>query len=302
MIGVFNSYVVGVASVLSGDIEAIPLGRDRWVYLKAVKIRLYTEYVLGDSYHIPCSCTCQPGVLALTEVLACLADIRACVLTAYHLTVYIRLGLVDIGSLLSECRSDLGIVLECLVAFACISSSADYPSVVVCEYTCVLLISAGVCGDLTVLDIVLGECRVVEYETELGVKSFVDSSKGLHICALLLAYLGHDSKALRLDEYLTLFALLGAHLLAVSVISSEEPAAVPCGLHNVLLHLVDLSLRSSSFVVLAKMLEYRNVVRTCVCEQCSYHYGLSYLGVAALSSELGVGICLEALARSIRIA
>ena len=56
---------------------------------------------------------------------------------------------------LVECRSYLAVILERLVASACICLCTDYPSIVVCEDTGILLISAWVCGYLTILDIIL---------------------------------------------------------------------------------------------------------------------------------------------------
>ena len=62
---------------------------------------------------------------------------------------------MKIRYLLVECRSYLAVILKCLVASACICFCTDYPSVVVCEDTGILLISAWVCGYLTILDIIL---------------------------------------------------------------------------------------------------------------------------------------------------
>ena len=50
------------------------------------------------------------------------------------------------------------------------------------------------------------------------------------------------------------------------------------------------------------MLEYSNIVRAGVGEERSYHYRLSYLRVAALSSKLRVGVSLEAFAGSVGVA
>ena len=115
---------------------------------------------------------------------------------------------MDIGSLLSESGSDLAVILESLVAAASVSLSADDPSVVVCEDTSVLLVSAGICGDLTVLDLVLCECRVVENETELAVEVLVNGVESLDVSALILTDLGHNCKALGFDEDLAFLALL----------------------------------------------------------------------------------------------
>ena len=81
---------------------------------------------------------------------------------------------MDIRCLLCECRSYLAVILKCLVTASYVSLCADDPCIVVCEDTCVLLVSAGICGDLAVLYIVLCECRIIENETVLAVEVLVD--------------------------------------------------------------------------------------------------------------------------------
>ena len=302
-----------VARILDGDVvdctaeltnrrEAVPLRRDRRIYLQAVEVGHDTENVLGDGYHVPCSGTGQPGVLALTEVLAGTSDVGAGILAADHLAVNIRLGLMDIAGLLGKGRCDFGVVLECEVALSCVSSCTDDPCIVVREDTGVLLVAARVGGNLTVLDVVLGVCGIVEHKAELRVESLVDCGEGLYIGALLLAHVGHDGEALRLDEDLAFLAILGAHLLAVGVVCTKEPVTVPCGIHDGLLHGVDGVLRSLCLIVLAEVLENCNIVRTGVGEEGCNHDGLGNLGVAALCSELRVRVGLEALARRVGVA
>ena len=60
VIRVLNGDVIGVAAELSGDVEAVPCRRNGRIDLQTIKVRLYTQNVLGDSYQVPCSCTCQP--------------------------------------------------------------------------------------------------------------------------------------------------------------------------------------------------------------------------------------------------
>ena len=88
VVRILDRDLVCVASELTCSREAVPSRRDGRIYSQAVKLRLNAEDVLGDSYHVPSSRTCEPGVLALTEVLS--------VLTADHLTVNVRLCLMDI--------------------------------------------------------------------------------------------------------------------------------------------------------------------------------------------------------------
>ena len=109
-----------------------------------------------------------------------------------------------------------------------VSSSTDDPCIVMCEYSGILLVSAWVCRNLTILDVILCECWVVEYKSVLCIESLVDRSKSLLVAALILADVRHDSKSLWLDEDLAFLALLRSHLLTICIVSSEEPVAVPC--------------------------------------------------------------------------
>lgn len=60
VVRVLDSDVVCSTAELTNSSEAVPLSRDRRIYLQTVEIRLYAEDILGDSYHIPCSGTCEP--------------------------------------------------------------------------------------------------------------------------------------------------------------------------------------------------------------------------------------------------
>lgn len=60
MIRVLDSDLVLSTAELADCCEAVPCSRNRRINLQAVEIRLYTENVLGNSYHVPCSCTCEP--------------------------------------------------------------------------------------------------------------------------------------------------------------------------------------------------------------------------------------------------
>ena len=76
------------------------------------------------------------------------------------------------------------------------------------EDTCVFLVTAGICGDLAVLDVVVSECRVVKNKTVFRDKILVYAVKGLNIVALVLAKTCENAPTLRLDEYLALFTLV----------------------------------------------------------------------------------------------
>ena len=121
---------------------------------------------------------------------------------------------MKIRNLLVECRSYLAVILKCLVASACICFCADYPSIVVCEDTSVLLISARICGYLTILDIILCLCRVVKQQTILCIEVLVDRLKCLDVRDLVLASLRHNCESLWLDENIHLYTFIRTHFYA----------------------------------------------------------------------------------------
>ena len=69
----------------------------------------------------------------------------------------------------------------------------------------------------------------------------------------LFADTGHDAHALRLDENLSLFALLAADRLTEGVICAAEPLAVPAGIQHSFLHLFHMGEGGFRFFNQAKM-------------------------------------------------
>ena len=223
-----------------------------------------------------------------------------CILTCNHLRIYIRLGAVQVGVLLfTICRSDLAVVFECLVAVTNKCLCTDDPCVVVAEDTSIFLIAARISRNFTVLDVVLGECRLVQNQTVCRIQILVYALQSLQVCAGLLAAAAHNSKALRFDEDLALFALVRAHLLAEVIIRTQEPFAVPAVIHDVLLHLVDGSLCLCSTSLVALLLAHSHIFRTSVSEQRSNHHRLCNLGILILA-VLRRSRGLEGFARLVR--
>ena len=218
MVRVLNGDIVGRAAEQTGNGEAVPLVRNGGIDHQTVVLRLYAEDILRDGNEVPCRRTCKPAVLCLAVTL--------CVLACDHLSVNIRLGAVQVGSVLTESGSDLAVIFERLVAVTYRRLCADDPRVVVAEYARVLLVAAGVSGDLAVFDLVGRECGVVEHKTVLAVEVLVNAFESLDVVALVLAKSRKNAPALRLDEDLALLALVRANLVAVVVVSAEEPLAV----------------------------------------------------------------------------
>ena len=113
---------------------------------------IYTQYVLGDIYESPCSSTGQPAVL-------CLA-VEFCILTGYHLGIYIRLGTMDLADILNVCGTGLTVDFEGSVTSAQNSFCDGYPGIVVAEDTGILLISGGIRGYFTKFEVILRVCRL----------------------------------------------------------------------------------------------------------------------------------------------
>ena len=192
VVRVLDSDIIGCTAELSGNGEAIPFVGDRRIDLQTVPIRNYTQNVLGNCYEVPCSSTGQPAVLCFAVTL--------CVLTCDHLSVYIRLGAVQVGVLFfTICRSDLAVVFECLIAVANKCFCTDDPCIVVAEDTSVFLVACRISRDLTVFDVVLGECRLIQNQTVCRVQVLVYALQSLQVCTGYLTEAANKREALRLE-------------------------------------------------------------------------------------------------------
>ena len=144
--------VIGALTELTGDGEITEaLGNTR-IYGQSLMSGIYTQYVLGDIYESPCSSTGQPAVL-------CLA-VEFCILTGYHLGIYIRLGTMDLTDILNVCGTGLAVDLESSVTSAQNGLCDGYPGIVVAEDTGILLISGGIRGYFTKFEVILCVCRL----------------------------------------------------------------------------------------------------------------------------------------------
>ena len=81
--------------------------------------RIYTQDVLGDIYESPCRGTGQPAVFRFA--------VEFCILTGYHLGVYIRLGTMDLADILNVCGTGLTVDFEGSVTSAQNSFCDGYP-------------------------------------------------------------------------------------------------------------------------------------------------------------------------------
>ena len=273
VIRVLDLDVEGRPSEGTGNLVAVPCLGDGRIYAQTVIVGEYAQNVLCDGYEVPCGSTCEPAVLSLAEAL--------CILAGYHLCVYI--GLCAVQSLiLLICGSNAGVVVKCQVAQSCIGSGTYDPGVVVAEYAGIFLVAAGIGGNLTVFNNILCEGGVVEHQTMLGSKVLVNGCECL-VGEFLSAYIRHYAEALGLDEDLALFVLLGAYLLAVCIVCTQEPVAVPAVLYDGILHSIYFSLSLVSLFVLTHSAAQLNVLGAYVGEHTCDHYGFSSLLVEGLT-------------------
>ena len=114
--------------------------------------RIYTQDVLGDIYESPCCGTGQPAVFRFA--------VEFCILTGYHLGVYIRLGTMDLTDILDICGTGLAVDLESSVTSAQNCLCNGYPGIVVAEDTGILLVSGGIRGYFTKFEVILCVCRL----------------------------------------------------------------------------------------------------------------------------------------------
>ncbi len=282
--GVVNLDDVGVAAETTGDSEALHLCGDAGINHQTGVVSADTENVLGDVEEGPGCSTGQPGVLCLAVVL--------CIAAGYHLRVDIGLGAVNLADLLNVCRADLAVNLECSVAAADNGLSNGNPGVVVAEDTSILLVSRRIGRDFAEVQMIGLIRRLLENNTVLGIEALLDGVKSLDCKTFLDTDACEYAEALRLDENLTLFALLGADLLLECIVSAEEPFAVPAVLENCIVHLVDLSLCAVSLFVETLQAAHLDVILT---DSNELTCNEDRFSLAALKA----GGSLEGLARSL---
>ena len=116
------------------------------------------------------------------------------------------------------------------------------------EDTGVLLVALGIAGNLAVLVDILGEGGVVEHHAVFALQVFLAGVERLADHAVLGTDFSHRTPALRLDEDLGFFALVGADLTSVEVVGTQVPLAVPAVFLHSLNHGIDGLLHSCCLV------------------------------------------------------
>ena len=285
MARILDGDVVNRISICAADCEAVPLCRDARTYAESVEIRIDAEDILRCIHKCPGSRSCQPAVLALSEV--------SCVTACNHLAVSVRLCTMDVHLVLEEGRCDLLVQIVCAIAVSHLCLGDGNPRIVVAEDTCIFLVSRRIGGNLTEVEMILLICRLQDHDTVLGLELSLDTVKSFLSFSGLLADACHDAEALRLDEDLSVFALVGADLLGKCVICAQEPLAVPAVCEDGMLHGFDFFRCGVSLICLSDMAQDVNIFLAVLDEHAGDEYGFC-------DRSFGRSCCLEGFARLIR--
>ena len=280
--GVIHRDVVHSTAEAAGHGEAGQGVGDAGVYLQAVQGGLDAQNVLADVEEGPCRRTGQPAVFGFAE--------GGGVLTGYHLAVNVGLGAVDLGDVLDIGGAGLAVHRKGAVAVTERCLGAADPRVVVAEDTGVLLVSRRIAGDLAQIQLIAGVGGLQQHHAVFGVQTLLHAGKRLRGLSALLANAGHDAHTLRLNEDLTLGALLAADGLAESIVGTAEPCAVPTGGQGGLLHGINVLAGGSGFFGQIQMVAQLGVFVAVLDEHTGNEYAFGY-GTLAGAGDL------EALAR-----
>ena len=126
--------VVFATAELAGYLVLMGGAWETWVDVQTLVIWLDAEDELADRIPHPCCCTGEPGVLSFARF--------GCILTGYHLAVYVRFYLVQSLILLFYIAwQNLGIMVPGIVATTGYCFTDDNPRIVVAEDAGILLLT-----------------------------------------------------------------------------------------------------------------------------------------------------------------
>ena len=126
--------VVFATTELAGYLVFMGGAWETWVDVQTLVIWLDAEDELADRIPHPCCCTGEPGVLSFARF--------GCILTGYHLAVYVRFYLVQSLILLFYIAwQNLGIMVPGIVATTGYGFTDDNPRIVVAEDAGILLVT-----------------------------------------------------------------------------------------------------------------------------------------------------------------
>ena len=124
-------------------------------------------------------------------------------------------------------RAGLLVDLKSTVAPADHGLGNGNPWVVMTENTRIFLISRWIRSDLAQFQMISGVGRLEQDDTVFGVQSFLDRIQRFFGKTFLDADTGEWTEALCLDIDLSFLTFMGADLLPVGIIGTQEPFAIP---------------------------------------------------------------------------
>ena len=149
------------------------------------------------------------------------------------------------------------------------------------EDASILLVARRIGAYLTHLHVITGEGRMVEHHAMRTVEILLTSIECLIYHAILLSDACHRAEALRLNEYLAFFVLVTANLVAVEVVGTQIPLAIPAVLLHSLGHSVEVALGALGLIFLLHLLAKLHILLARKHKQTGNHQALS-LGAFAV--------------------
>ena len=199
------------------------------------------------------------------------------------------------------CRACLFVDVEGPVTVSADCFRDGHPGVVVAEDTAVFFVSGRIGGDLAQIQVVMCVARLEDHNAVLGIQVFLDRGQCLLSLAFLYADAGKYAEALRLDEDLAFFAFVRTDDIAVGVISTDEPFAVPACGQNRVIHCFDFSFRFGSLIGQAAVQAELTVFFAVLDEHAGDEHGFRHrafagsAGLEGFSWSIGEAVQIQAV-------
>src|ERR1039457_2287136 len=226
-------------------VETRPPLRNRGCDLQAIVGGTYPENPLHDGVVIPRRGAGQPGVLGFA--------MGGRVAPGDHLRVDTRLAAVHVADWLARRRVDARIVIVRAVAIAGHGLGDDHPRVVVTENSRVFLVARRVGRNLAEVQVVARVRRLLQHDAMRRGQVLAHGFERAARQPVFDADARQNAETLRLDEDLSLGALLRSDLVAEVVVRAQEPLAVPAVPADGFLHARAFGQITGGFVCMAAM-------------------------------------------------
>ena len=217
--GIGNLDMIGYSPVFPDHCEIPEICRYAGIYFQSLERRLYSQDILGNIYKGPGGSAGKPAVF-------CLPEIRS-VFTGYHLGIDIWFGAVYVADIFQKGRTDLPVYLK-----GSFSSSKDsfrdrYPGIIMAENTGVFLVSRGIRGNFSQVQIVMGVWGLKNGNAIPGVQDFFYRVQSLSGKTFFDTDAGERQESLRFDVDFAFFTFMRAYLVRIGVIGTKEPFSIP---------------------------------------------------------------------------